>query len=325
MTEEFAHPDDRAHIQALFKAREVSLERCLFPALPHCQNEAIRAHSVQNSRALDLLVEDGHVFAVDLRLDARLGPRIGLVRVGRRRATTFTGLCRDHDAMLFAAIDRKTIDLDSPEQCFLLAYRAAFWELHACGAVAVQMQTAYKEQVRLGLTRPDSSSPAGQFAVERMIVAAQVYRWKSELDIAWPRMDWSPLRHHVIRLSVTEPTVAASALFSIGERDDARDLRCVTLSIIPLSETETAVSLSFKPDDEGVVRERLSPLFHEGDAALKRALSRRVLQSCQNFVLAPRFVARWPARKRDSITQFFIATVLADDASVDDEALMLFA
>jgi len=44
------------------------LERCFAPGMT-CEADAIRAHSIQNARQLDLLVEDGHVVQLTRRFE----------------------------------------------------------------------------------------------------------------------------------------------------------------------------------------------------------------------------------------------------------------
>jgi len=88
-------------LAAFFKYQNCSLDRCLFPGMA-CKAQAIRSHSVQNSRVLDLLVRDGHVKALGKRIDNKAGPVIRFEDVGRNEATTFTGFCAKHDAAAFA-------------------------------------------------------------------------------------------------------------------------------------------------------------------------------------------------------------------------------
>jgi hypothetical protein len=98
---------------------------------------------VQNARILDSLEVDGHLIALEVNIDAQSGPQLTFERVGRNRATTFTGLCAEHDSALFAPIDTAPPDLESPQHRFLFAYRAALYESHATLAVAQQMQVAH--------------------------------------------------------------------------------------------------------------------------------------------------------------------------------------
>ena len=122
-------------LKTMFALKASPLEKCFWPT--ECPNPAIRAHSVQNATALALLEEGGHVVAPTIRLDAERGPIVDLTKVGRNRATTFAGLCSEHDRMAFAPIELGKLDLQSPEHLFLLAFRATFYEVHATASAGV--------------------------------------------------------------------------------------------------------------------------------------------------------------------------------------------
>jgi hypothetical protein len=161
-------------LESIFTIKASTFEKCFWPE-GTCPNQAIRAHSVQNATALSLLEEDGHVVAPTIRLDAKRGPTIDLGKVGRNRATTFAGLCNEHDREAFAPIEVGQLDLQNPEHRFLLAFRATFYEVHATAATGIQMQTPYMKRVELGLDPKESPSPAGIFATQRLIVAWQTW------------------------------------------------------------------------------------------------------------------------------------------------------
>jgi hypothetical protein len=109
------------------KAR--SLKTCLHPqAQPDiCSGGIVRAHSVQE-RMLRLIARDGHVYGWNFRRFAR--PRKSgslLTLIGVNDASTFTGMCGHHDDATFAPIEKQTFAA-TPEQCFLLGYRAVIRE-----------------------------------------------------------------------------------------------------------------------------------------------------------------------------------------------------
>jgi len=60
---------DREALSAFFAIHNTQFNRCLAPGIK-CDKTAIRAHSIQNSRALDLLVADNHVIAFRPRASA---------------------------------------------------------------------------------------------------------------------------------------------------------------------------------------------------------------------------------------------------------------
>jgi hypothetical protein len=91
-----------------FKTHQARFGKCLAPGLA-CENTAIRAHSIQNAQVIDLLQTNGHVIALRPNFSAA-GPEIDFESVGRSYASTFTGLCEEHDARLFEPIDTKPLD-----------------------------------------------------------------------------------------------------------------------------------------------------------------------------------------------------------------------
>jgi hypothetical protein len=101
--------------------------------------EPIDAHSVQRSGTLARIVDaTNHVFMFDPTTTTADG-LYGVARIGWRRASTFAGFCAHHDNVTFAPIDDHDF-VATPEQCFLLAYRALCHELHA----RVQSQRAQR-------------------------------------------------------------------------------------------------------------------------------------------------------------------------------------
>ena len=114
-----------------------SISRCFWP-LSTCNNPAIQAHSIQNARVLDLLAKDQHVYMIKGRLELHSPQdslqdsllKIEFKKISRYKATTFTGLCSQHDNELFQPIDKNDFDKQSEEHCFLLAYRSVLRELY---------------------------------------------------------------------------------------------------------------------------------------------------------------------------------------------------
>src|SRR5689334_21911734 len=91
-----------------YKNRDAPYRHCLWHT-ESCQNPPIRAHAVQNSRALDRIAENGHVTMVRHDVDQD-GVHLSFREMGRNKATTFTGLCAEHDKQLFLPIDNAEID-----------------------------------------------------------------------------------------------------------------------------------------------------------------------------------------------------------------------
>jgi hypothetical protein len=310
--------------RAAFDLRATSVAKCLAAPIG-CDGDAIRAHSVQNARVLDLLAEDGHVVALKLRVGKDDEILVDFDRIGRNLATTFTGLCNKHDAAIFSPLDTKPFDLANAEHLFLLAYRAVHFELHATINAATQVQGAYRKRVELGLDSAESPSPAGMLALERMFISHLTFQYKSELDAIYFARRFDRLQHDVVRLAVSSPTLAASAMCALGGRGEGReDAVRATINVLPLGLTESAAVFSYLPVDSGRARAHLSRILGSSNSLQKYELSRLLIAQCQNFVLRPSYVASWDLKKRELITKRFVDTVLEPDFSVGAADLMMF-
>jgi hypothetical protein len=311
-------------LKTVFDLRKAEFSaKCFAPGM-RCPRPAIRAHSVQNARVLDMLADDGHVIAPLVRLDANSGPSIQFERVGRNRATTFAGLCGEHDHQLFTVIDSGEIDTDNAEHAFLLAFRAVLYEVHATSAAAWQLQMGYLKRTELGLDPKDEPSEAGIMATHRMIVAYETFMYKQKFDAAYLTGDFSILTHDVLTLNATRPTIAASTLFSLDHLIRGDETVHVCLTILPLQHSKTVAVFSYLNEDAELARSELQPVLAAPADERAFQLSRRLLNNCQNFVLSPTYFASWPPEKVAAITNYFVKTLLHDDLSLNDPQLMLF-
>ena len=195
-----------------------------------CQAESIRAHSIQNATHLGLLERDGHIVQMTRRI-APSGPEVAFNEVGWNKASTFTGLCSEHDREIFAPIEVQAIDVDDPWHCFLLAYRAVLHETHATAEVGAKAQAAYLARIEDGRDPPNTMSPAGVFATQRLMIAWETYVLKEEFDVAYSAKDPSILEHDILRLAVSEPSIAASSLFLLDGLEKDRETVRVTVTI----------------------------------------------------------------------------------------------
>lgn len=145
MNDEGSHNSLKNYIFQLQKMQNL---HCLEPE-ETCVQSSIRAHSIQNRQVLELLQQEGHVVMPRLQLDVNSGPKVRFESIGRNKATTFTGLCTQHDAKIFAPIEKNPIDVEDDSHLFLLAYRAVLKETHASMEAALRNQLAFQKKVEL--------------------------------------------------------------------------------------------------------------------------------------------------------------------------------
>lgn len=307
---------------AFFRIDKTRVERCLAPGLV-CDQPPIRAHSIQNSRFLSLLEREGHVVQLARRMGTS-GPEVQFCTVGRNKASTFTGLCAEHDREIFEPIEDTPIDVANPRHLFLLAYRAVLHETHSTAEAGIKAQAVYQQRVEDGRDSRDSLSPAGMHATQRLILAYETYVLKEEFDAAYVASDYSAFDHDVVDFRVSAASIASSALFSLdGVVVDGQVVR-VCHSILPLTPIRSVAVYSYRQQEAGSARAQLSRILTgQGDHQLYE-ISRRLLNSCENFVISPAVFDSWPQDKKDAIQAFFVRTIFRDALEVEDQHLMLF-
>jgi hypothetical protein len=104
---------------------------CLHPlAGPGVCDKVISAHTIQRSRILRQITDSSnHVRTFHpINPDFSTGT-LQLRRIGWREASTFTGFCAKHDSFAFRPLEEAAF-VGSPEQCFLVGYRALCHEIH---------------------------------------------------------------------------------------------------------------------------------------------------------------------------------------------------
>jgi hypothetical protein len=88
-----------------------------------CDGITSKAHSIQNHGYLDDIATDGEVLCIDFgKFDK--GNDFPLNKVGKNKASIFTGFCNHHDSTIFRPIEDYDYDPNNIEQNYLFAYRA---------------------------------------------------------------------------------------------------------------------------------------------------------------------------------------------------------
>ncbi len=304
-----------------FQSLRWEFNRCLSPD-GRCENHAIRSHSIQNAKVLDLLSRDGHVKMIkqEAKRDALT---IDFRDIGRNEATTFAGFCALHDTDVFRPIDVKPIDTNDAEQLFLLAYRSIAQELHASSQAACITQSMYQERVKRGIDKGNEPGPAGVMAVERMMIAYETYQYKLALDEALLAGDHSQLHHTKFLLDHEQPSFAVSAFFDLQQQSGESDSPRIAINVFPISQQQSFVLFSYTSQDAVRARDYLSELGAASGYYQKYLLSKLVLMHCENFVVSPQAFDTWSNEKKNSICKFFHDTVLCDKF-VEDSNLYLF-
>lgn len=293
---------DNAALGKLFDLRKRGYSRCLHYSMD-CEKDAIRAHSIQNANVLDHLQRNNHVILPKHKIvDGKPTAEFGLI--GRNQASTFTGLCADHDTELFKLADTLPLDTGNKEQLNQYAYRAVIRELHTCVEEGGRFFALEADNIKNGVTEPSTPNAAGIMAITYSEKAWRVFRYRSQnFDTPILQGKEPPVEHHIMELEGQTPTVAVSSLFGFGKEQNG-DIIGIMLTVMPVSATKTTAILSYATAHADAVKKALPNLFDlNGDK--KASLSELILQRVENFVLAPGFYDGWTDEKKKNVQKFF--------------------
>ena len=316
--------DDTAKLEGInhfFQIHRSSTDHCHEPS-ETCRETAIRAHSIPNGAVLSALADDGHIVMPQMKLKNPPPAEIEFKRVGRNKATTFTGLCSKHDNAIFQPIDDQTPDSTDRSHLFLLAYRAVLREYHVCLQNGLRFQFNYQKRVELGLSPGTEPCDFGVFATAHLANAFECYEYKRGFDLAYLSSDWSSLAHHVIVLQDQPATVAVSSMFSLDDIDAPETPR-VTLNVYP-SDGDVVAAFAATTGDAPHVTGYLNRIFTADGYYQKYLLSKLILQSCDNFAIAPKYYDALSQKRKDALCQFYVDTIQNNAEHHEDERLYLF-
>jgi hypothetical protein len=315
--------EDATYRSFSFKTQKKNFEGCLHPSLT-CKRPPIRAHSIQNRRVLDLIQQDGHVRMPRYKIKGDK-PVLEFESVGRNQASTFTGLCSQHDTALFKVIDTEPLNVDNDEHLRLLAYRSVMHDLHTNIEQGNRLWYLHDELAKAAGQDPDKViTPTFLCALDFYKKAQNSFRYRSKhFDRPIEEGKKPDLKHSVLELPNQAPVLAVSCLFSTSHSEQGHIIG-PTLNIVPLNEKRMAVILSCPAEQEEPVRKALEATCQAEDNRLRYEISKLIIQRVENFVLSPKHYNSWSADKKKRILEEFERTMTNPDAIQDHEDLMLF-
>ena len=331
LNREIQAPLDPWEASKAFRAA-FSTKDCLAPQawLDKCRGRIVRAHTVPKSGSLKTIARDGHVYSLDLSLDGvRKSPHGPVPKLcGINRASTFTGFCSGHDNEIFLPLE-KFVFSGTPEQCFLLGYRALAREL-------------YTHRAAIALSGLRQSLDKGKTLAEQMLIQANVHefeiglaarqrdinRWKVLYDGILESRGFAPVRAYIIEFEHPPPVMCSGAIWP--EQD------FVGANLQDGADLSNALHLvcftSFHGGERGVVaftwlamHDRTCRPFVESldalpDADLTAALLRFFFTHCENVHLEPPWWDALPKVQRRTLLGRMEAS--ADTESARPEAYL---
>lgn len=295
---------------------------CLYPGMS-CTKKPIKAHSIQNSRVFDLLQENDHLIGLRIETDSAHMPTISYASIGRNLASTFEGLCEEHDNQLFLKIDNAELDISNNEQLFLIAYRSVLKELHASMSKAIKLQTAYQKKIDMGLINGFTPSKEALIATQGITDSFETYNYKRELDEAFLQKNYCFLVHRIFEIETSEPTLACSQLFSNNSVRFQDSVSRIIMNIFPISHHLTLAIFSSVYTEKELMDDYLYKCLNTTSYSRYYEVSKLVLRNSENFFLSPRYFAKCDDLKKEKTLDYFKQTVF-EDKDIDDINFYLF-
>jgi hypothetical protein len=289
----------------------------------NCTGVPIKAHAIQNSRALESLAENGHVvmFTPELR-GSDLG--ISFKRIGKNLATTFTGLCSEHDTLLFRPIDTSEIDPANPEHRFLVAYRAVLKGLHAAAGSAQMVQLSFQKGVERGQFAKDG--PEMMLATTQFIAATYMFEFAQCFHQAYVTAAWDQVSYETLMVPAPAPVIAASGVClptEAGLAPKRQDRPFMAFSMFPQN-GQLFVEFAWLPEADAVMRRATKNIVATAENQQLYLLSKFILKYTETFTLRPSLYETFTQPQVAAMTEYFLANAAGNRAEWDDPKLYLF-
>ncbi len=288
-----------------------------------CKRKPIKAHSIQNSKVLDLLSDNSHLIGLKSLVDNEVNQDIIFDKIGKNKASTFTGLCSYHDKTLFQSIDDFEINITNNKQLFLLAYRSVLKELHASITAAIKVQTVYEKTKELGLVVDEKQPKPAEIAVQKIMDSFDTFQYKSEFDKALLKSNYKFLSHKVIEIETKLPTIACSTLFSNDAVKYKDDVSRIIMNVFPVNEKLSYVIFSFTSFEKTLAEDYLYKCLNSAGFSRNYEISKLIIRNSENFFINPKYFKNWSETKKNKIINYFLDTVY-EDKDLDHADYYLF-
>lgn len=318
-----AGPLDNNQFKSFFhQNKNAQYRKCLWHT-EDCTEAPIRAHAVQNSGALDQIAEDGHVMMVGAEIKEE-GIHLKFDKIGRNKATTFTGLCSTHDTELFRPIDLNPIDQSNSEHLFLIAYRSVLKEFHSNLQSASKVQSIFLKGVELGEFVEDGMEMMN--ATMQLASAFQFYTTVQAYRSIFTSKDWDALKHVTLSIKTPYPPLAATGVFLPIEVEDEFDPDSPSLlvfNIIPQAD-ELLLFFTWHTENDAAMHAAIDPIAEATDDHQLYLLSKFILKYTETFVLRPSTYASFSEDQIFAMQKYFAANALHERDEWNDKQLFLF-
>lgn len=295
--------------------RAFSKKTCLAPAAwrRECSSQIAMAHTVPRRGSLKKIAHSGHVYSFVFSLK-RIAQAQGILSpelIGINRASTFTGFCSNHDNAIFAPLEKQDFTA-TPEQCFLLGYRALAREVFTKNAAA--SLSGLRRDIDRGKNLSD------QFAIQTLNYIHEIGLQAGVRDGAYHKEAYDQIlvsrrfecvRAYIIEIEAPPPVMCCGGFFpeqdfegtNLQEIDDLRRTPHLLCFSSFYGSKYGAIVFSWLRESEGICEAFIRSLEAVPNRDLTDALLRFFFASCENLHIQPEWWERLPTLSRDALVR----------------------
>ena len=309
----------------IFTESKKEFEKCFWPKV-NCSQPPIRAHSIQNSQILNQLAHKNHVIMLVPKQNLTTEPQIEFKLVGRNQATTFAGLCSEHDKQLFLPIDSNQFDPNNEEQKFLIAYRSILREFHTRCKVAKNQQNIYLQSINIGVSNPTDFNQTLQ-SVKSFIDVYELYKYKIIYDNMYNNNLFSDIQHDLIQIENRNSPLAVSSIIeavdNIKSQSKRTERKFIVFNVFPFLKG-MIILFSYIKYHKNELKYFTNDIINNSGEYQLYLVSKTILRNCENFVISPAHFNNFSENKKQIIIDFYYKTNQNINYNCDNAMLMLF-
>lgn len=260
------------------------------------------AHSIPNSKILKRISENGDVVYIKQDIQAIFGIAHG--KVGRSKATTFTGLCNYHDNALFLETDNFEYR-NNPKENYEYALRALLFELYKKEHV-LRVQKNISNELVSGL------EPLPIFWVPFEEALRSGYKLLDFFKNAYANKKWNLINSYSFIIPSDNYIAVSNVLLlttdinkNIINHKQSSEPELLYLTVVPENK-KTVIIISWLTKDNSTYKPFINQLDALNKADKINVINNIIAAYCENYVFGPKKWESYVTDEQKLITELLL-------------------
>ncbi|HPE58266.1 MAG TPA: hypothetical protein PK904_17810 [Bacteroidales bacterium] len=266
-----------------------NIDKCFYPG---CEEKSIKSHILQRNGILSPLIEDGHLYQMEINLYKE--PINYFVRTGAGEAFSFNCFCNIHDNQLFKPIETHPIDFSLYRNRLLFLVRAKLNEKFRKMVVIdiwSQLIDFYKRKGDHYIVNDLMAKKLnGQQGLSDILMSEQVI-W-NDLDsgsesfvIEFREIEFLPI---CLASFFDHETTDEINRYRELQGKDMEKLSSIFITVFPYNK-KSIIMLAYRQSDEKILKGYVNKYLKESEKKLQRLITNLMLFQCETWVMSEDF------------------------------------